>query len=414
MLNANGERELVYVVTIDDIKPIEGRDRVECAVVGGWTVMVRKDQFKPGDLGIYFEIDSKVPAKEPFMFLEGKHFKIKTQKYKTPNGQFWSQGLLMAAEDFGWRIVENGTVIAKENGDSFELGDFLTKELGVVYADPEDNSRKSKSSVDKYQKMAQRMGKKFAKQPYRWLMKRTWGKKLLFFFYGKKKDTKAWPEWVVKTDEERIENLPWRLQDKTPWFATEKIDGTSTTFTMRGFGRKREFYICSRNVCFNTPEKMESGAWYDTNVYQEMAIKYNIEEVLSMLMEYFGNIKNKEVDFVTLQGETYGAGIQKRDYSLTDHDFMAFNVIVGYVGEAPRRLNPEEMTTLLADYGVPCVPIIDTAYILPDTIEELRDFVNSAMSAVDGQMKEGIVFRSADGSQSFKCVSPDFLLKYHG
>ena len=37
MLNANGERELVYVVTIDDIKPIEGRDRVECAVVGGWT-----------------------------------------------------------------------------------------------------------------------------------------------------------------------------------------------------------------------------------------------------------------------------------------------------------------------------------------------------------------------------------------
>ena len=415
MLNPNtGERELAYVVKIDSIEPIPGRDRVECARVGGWTIMVRKDQFKPGDLGIYFEIDSKVPVKEPFMFLEGKHFKIKTQKYKTPNGQFWSQGLLMAAEDFGWRIVENGTAIAKENGDSFELGDFLTKELGVVYADPEDNSRKSKSSVDKYQKMAQRMGKKFAKQPYRWLMKRTWGKKLLFFFYGKKKDTKAWPEWVVKTDEERIENLPWRLQDKTPWFATEKIDGTSTTFTMRGFGRKREFYICSRNVCFNTPEKMESGAWYDTNVYQEMAIKYNIEEVLSMLMEYFGNIKNKEVDFVTLQGETYGAGIQKRDYSLTDHDFMAFNVIIGYVGEAPRRLNPEEMTTLLADYGVPCVPIIDTAYVLPDTIEELRDFVNSAMSAVDGQMKEGIVFRSSDGSQSFKCVSPDFLLKYHG
>ena len=420
MLNANGERELVYVVTIDDIKPIDGRDRVECAVVGGWTIMVRKDQFKPGDLGIYFEIDSKVPAKEPFMFLEGKHFKIKTQRYKTPNGQFWSQGLLMGAEDFNGTLEQDAfgelQIILKINNNYkvFHEKDFLTKELGVTYADPDDNARKSKSSVDKYQKMAQRMGKKFAKQPYRWLMKRTWGKKLLFFFYGKKKDTKAWPEWVVKTDEERIENLPWRLQDKTPWFATEKIDGTSTTFTMRGFGRKREFYICSRNVCFNTPEKMESGAWYDTNVYQEMAIKYNIEEVLSMLMEYFGNIKNKEVDFVTLQGETYGAGIQKRDYSLTNHDFMAFNVIVGYVGEAPRRLNPEEMTTLLADYGVPCVPIIDTAYILPDTIEELRDFVNSAMSAVDGQMKEGIVFRSADGSQSFKCVSPDFLLKYHG
>ena len=412
MLNANGERELVYVVTIDDIKPIEGRDRVECAVVGGWTVMVRKDQFKPGDLGIYFEIDSKVPAKEPFMFLEGKHFKIKTQKYKTPNGQFWSQGLLMAAEDFGWRIVENGTAMAKENGDFFELGDFLTKELGVTYADPEDNKRKSKSSVDKYQKMAQRMGKKFAKQPYKWLMKKTWGKKLLFFFYGKKKDAKAWPEWVVKTDEERVQNIPWILEDKSEWFATEKIDGTSTTFTMKGWGRKREFFICSRNVCFNTPEKMEAGAWYDTNVYQEMGIKYDIENVLATLMEYFDKIDTSAVDFVTLQGETYGAGIQKRDYSLTDHDFMAFNVIVKYEGKAPRRLNPREMTDLLADYGVPCVPIVNEHFVMPDTVDELLAIATGA-SKVDGGMREGLVFRSADGVKSFKAVSNEFLMKYH-
>ena len=412
MLNANGERELVYVVRIDDIKPIEGRDRVECAVVGGWTVMVRKDQFKPGDLGIYFEIDSKVPAKEPFMFLEGKHFKIKTQKYKTPNGQFWSQGLLMAAEDFGWRIVENGTAMAKENGDFFELGDFLTKELGVVYADPEDNSRKSKSSVDKYQKMAQRMGKKFAKQPYRWLMKRTWGKKLLFLFYGKKKDSKAWPEWVVKTDEERVQNMPWILEDKSEWFATEKIDGTSTTFTMKGWGRKREFFICSRNVCFNTPEKMAAGAWYDTNVYQEMAINYDIENVLAKLMEYFDSIGTSAVDFVTLQGETYGAGIQKRDYSFSNHDFMAFNVIVKYKGEAPRRLNPREMTDLLTNYGIPCVPIVDEHFVMPDTVDELLAIATGA-SKVDGGMREGLVFRSADGVKSFKAVSNEFLMKYH-
>ena len=412
MLNKQGTRELAYVVKIDSIEPIPGRDRVECAKVGGWTIMVRKDQFKPGDLGIYFEIDSKVPAKEPFMFLEGKHFKIKTQKYKTPNGQFWSQGLLMAAEDFGWRIVENGTAMAKENGDSFELGDFLTKELGVVYADPEDNSRKSKSSVDKYQKMAQRMGKKFSKQPYRWLMKRTWGKKLLFFFYGKKKDTKAWPEWVVKTDEERVQNMPWILEDKSEWFATEKIDGTSTTFTMKGWGRKREFFICSRNVCFNTPEKMEAGAWYDTNVYQEMGIKYDIENVLATLMEYFDKIGTSAVDFVTLQGETYGAGIQKRDYSLTDHDFMAFNVIVKYEGEAPRRLNPREMTDLLADYGVPCVPIVNEHFVMPDTVDELLAIATDA-SKVDGGMREGLVFRSADGVKSFKAVSNEFLMKYH-
>lgn len=421
MLNKDGVRELVYVVKVDSVEPIPGRDRVECARVGGWTVMVRKDQFKPGDLGIYFEIDSKVPVKEPFMFLEGKHFKIKTQKYKTPSGQFWSQGLLMAAEDFGWMFINKGVksyiLKAKDDAtasttDMLYEGAFLTKELGVVYADPDDNSRKSKSSVDKYQKMAQRMGKKFSKQPYRWLMKRMWGKKLLFFFYGKKKDSKAWPEWVVKTDEERVQNMPWILEDKSEWFATEKIDGTSTTFTMKGFGRKREFYICSRNVCFNTPEKMEAGAWYDTNVYQEMGIKYEIENVLSVLMEYFENIENKTVDFVTLQGETYGAGIQKRDYSLADHDFMAFNVIVGYAGEAPKRLNPREMTDLLSTYGVPCVPIVDEHFIMPDTVDELLAIATDA-SKVDGGMREGLVFRSEDGERSFKAVSNEFLLRYH-
>ena len=34
MLNSNGTRELVYITKIDEIKPIAGRDRVECAVVG--------------------------------------------------------------------------------------------------------------------------------------------------------------------------------------------------------------------------------------------------------------------------------------------------------------------------------------------------------------------------------------------
>ena len=34
MLNKNGQRELAYVVLIDEIMPIEGYDRVELARVG--------------------------------------------------------------------------------------------------------------------------------------------------------------------------------------------------------------------------------------------------------------------------------------------------------------------------------------------------------------------------------------------
>ena len=50
---------------------------------------------------------------------------------------------------------------------------------------------------------------------------------------------------------------------------------------------------------------------------------------------------------------------------------------------------------------------------MPATIDELRAYVNSEGSKIDGGMKEGIVFRSMDGVRSFKCVSPEFLLRYH-
>ena len=409
MLNEKGQRELVYVVRIDEIKPIEGKDRVECAVVGGWTVMVRKGQFKPGDLGIYFEIDSKVPEKEPFMFLEGKHFKIKTQKYKTPSGYFWSQGLLMSAEDFGWKL-HNDTIFMGDGLDDYVIEkDFLTEKLGVTYADADDNKRKAKSA-DKYKLMAQRRPDIFKKKWAQWMMRRNWGKKVMFLFFGKKKDKKSqWPSWVKKTDEERVQNMPWILQDKSEWFATEKIDGTSTTFTMKGYGRKREFYTCSRNVVFDKPDK---NCYYETNVYTEMCEKYNMEHVLDCLMTFFENANHRGVEFVTIQGETYGEGIQKRDYGLKGHDFMAFNLIVGFKDGEVKRFNPSVMTIILTDYGIPCVPIVNEYFILPDTVDELLAIATDK-SAIDGGMREGLVFRSSDGERSFKAVSNEFLMKYH-
>lgn len=78
MLNKDNVRELCYLVIIDAIEPIVGSDNCEAAVVGGWRIMVRKNTFTPGDIAIYFEIDSKVPATEQFAFLEKKHYRVKT------------------------------------------------------------------------------------------------------------------------------------------------------------------------------------------------------------------------------------------------------------------------------------------------------------------------------------------------
>jgi len=410
MLDKDGIRQLAYVVIIDGIEPIPGYDRVEHAQVGGWRVIVQKDQFKVGDPAIYFEIDSRVPSdKECFAFLEKRHYKVKTLKMcKT-----LSQGLLMHADDFGWTVGDGSEFTEKspyimddKKMVHFATGEsrFLTQKLGVTYADDEDNQRKS-APVDKYKKMAQRHPAIFKKPFVRWLMKYKFGRRIMFFFFGKKKDKKnGWPAWVSKTDEERIENIVWTLQNKNPWIVTEKVDGSSTTFTMkRGKFGKKDFYVCSRNVCFDSIDK---PCYYDTNIYWEMADKYHMFEVLANMLDNMPNI-----EWVIIQGETFGDGVQRNTYGLSEHDFRAFNLITSDKG----RWNSCDMKDLLeSKYHVPCVPILDNAFILPDTVEELREYVNSKPSTINGEMKEGIVCRSPDGINSFKCVSPEYLLKYHG
>lgn len=406
MLNKNGERELAYVVLIDGIEPIPNYDRVEHAIVGGWRVIVQKDQFKVGDPAIYFEIDSRVPSdRECFAFLEKRNYKVKTLKMC----KVLSQGLLMHPSDFGWVVQVDGSIWIPEDGDhgrhnADDESRFLTQKLGVTYADAEDNQRKA-PSTDKYKKMAQRHPEIFRKPWARWMMKREWGRKVMFFFFGKKKDKKnGWPEWVQKTDEERIQNMPWILSAPDKWIATEKIDGSSTTFTMKRNKRgKKEFYVCSRNVCFDSVDK---PCYYDTNIYWEMAEKYKMFDVLSDLMD-----KIPAAEWVTIQGETYGEGVQRRDYSLKGHDFMAFNLITSNMG----RWNTCQMKALLEEeYNVPCVPIIGTDMWFENmTVDELLKFAEGN-SVIDGKPREGIVFRSEDGTKSFKAVSNSFLLKYHG
>ena len=394
MLNKQGERELAYVVRVGWVAPIEGADNIELIGINGWTCIAKKGEFKEGDLAVYFEIDSKLPEADWSAFMASKNYKVKTMKLN--KFKVVSQGLALPLSTFGW-----------EQEDSLE-GEFLTKNLGVTYAVAEDNVRKA-NSVDKYKKMCQRRPDVFKKPVVQWIYKHEWGKKILFMLYGKKKDTRNWPAWVVKTDEERVQNMPWILNDKGPWFATEKIDGTSTTFTMKGFGKKREFYVCSRNVNFDTPDKKENGGYYDTNVYIEMAEKYNVEEVLASILD----ANKKDLDFVTLQGETYGDGIQKRTYGLKGHDFMAFNLIYGYKDGRVKRFNPVEMTNILTtEYSIPCVPIVEYGKILPDTVEEILEYATGP-SVIDGGMREGIVFRDEMGERSFKAVSNEFLLKYH-
>lgn len=407
MLN-NGKRELCYTVKIDNIEPIVGSDNCEAAIVGGWKIMVRKNTFKPGDIAVYFEIDSKVPETKEFEFLASKHFKIKTQKYTFGGkGNFISQGLLMSFKDFeddfggipAWMAAYNTKINMTGEFESLALTDIL----GVKYAIEADNKRKASNT--KYQGMIQRHPKLFKNKIIKWLFKRKWGKELLFLFLGKKRDSQyAFPshfEYIHKTDEERIENLiPGILECKDPWIKTLKIDGSSTTFILerKPFG-KYEFYVTSRNV---RQLREDQATYHESNIYWDMAKKYNIEEVLKDLL-----LKHPEWKYICLQGETAGVGVQGNPNKLPDTYFFGFNLIDSING----RWNSVDAQQLMKHYNIMWVPILEVNYILPDTIEELKAQADGPCDLpFSSGPREGFVYRSLDGKNSFKNVSNNFLL----
>ena len=51
------ERKLASIRKVREIKPIEGADAIELAIVDGWQCVAKKNEFKANDLCVYFEID---------------------------------------------------------------------------------------------------------------------------------------------------------------------------------------------------------------------------------------------------------------------------------------------------------------------------------------------------------------------
>ena len=416
MLNKNGERELAYVVHIDNIIPIEGADRVEQAIVGGWHIMVRKGQFQIGDLAIYFEIDSKVPEKPEFEFLAAKHYKIKTQKYF--KGTVISQGLLMSAEDFGWenttggQFADDAPIIKRPDGSYLIEGDFLTKELGVTYAEAEDNKRKA-NSADKYKKMAQRRPNIFKKKWAQWMMRRNWGKKVMFFFFGKKKDKKnEWPvgmfPGVSKTDQERCENMTWILEDKTPFIVTQKCDGSSGTYILERKGKNKfEFYVCSRNV--RMASKEQECFYGSHNYYWEVAEKYEIEKKMREWLE-----KHPTLKWICWQGEICAPGIQKNPHNLSETHFYCFH----WTDSENGRRDIRDAIVDWKSYNMETVPVVCDNYIMPDDFEEFKKSADGYYMEEVGEghtncKREGFVYyKTTEPTFSFKNVSREYLLNH--
>ena len=393
----DGKRSLAHVEKISWVKEIEKADNIEQIGVLGWTCISKIGEFKEGDYCVYIEIDSKVPEKEWSEFLRRKHFKIKTMKL----GKFnvISQGIALPLNIFDVKIPE------KEGTDVTEL-------LNIKYSNPDDNRRK-KDGPTKYDVMAQRHKDLFEKRWIKWLMAREWGRKLLFMIFGKNKDSShSFPNkfpYISKTDQERCENMPEILEDKTPYIRTQKCDGSSATYILESVNthplkREYEFYVCSRNLrIFKEVDPLVET----TNVYWMMAEKYDIEEKLKDYLK-----KHEECNHVCWQGEICGPKIQGNPHKLKENHLFCFHMI-----DDKGVFDIRDAKKIWTEYEMESVPIEKEEYILPDDFEEFKQSADGYYSpeVCEGENKcrlEGwVYYKSTQPEFSFKNISRKYLLK---
>jgi len=94
------ERKLAKIVYVDNVEKHFNADSLDICTIGGWKVVTKRDEFKPGDFAVYFEVDSFLPIEPEFEFLrkssykkmgDQEGFRLRTVKLR---GQI-SQGLLL-------------------------------------------------------------------------------------------------------------------------------------------------------------------------------------------------------------------------------------------------------------------------------------------------------------------------------
>lgn len=393
-------RKLAHIEKVHDIRPIPGADRIEQVRVLGWNVIVKKDEFKDGDLCIYVEIDSKMPENDArYEFLASKHFKIKTMKMR---GTI-SQGIVFHLSDFPeLKNVKEGQDVT----DALGITKIVTDEERRLAR--EEGFNKKNIERAKLSRVAKRFPNFVKSRIGRWLLGHKFTKVIILgLFGGKTQKPLQFPVWIRKTDEERIQNLPHYCELEDVFIATEKIDGTSTTFAVSAKNskcKKYEFIVCSRNVRQATEDQANWHSQDCGNVYWEMAHKYNVQEVLTAIAS------ENHWEKVVLQGETIGVGLQGNRYDLPDRQFYAFNFVVNGV-----RWDTLEAAKFLQAYGINWVPILETDFHMLPTVDDMLAYAEGYSVIVDGKKpREGIVFRArTDSELSFKAVSNSFLLEKH-
>jgi RNA ligase (TIGR02306 family) len=341
-------RQLASIRQAREIKAIEGADLIQMCIVDGWQCVVKVGEFKPQDLGIYFEIDSFLPAKdERFSFLsndftefEGETgARLRTRKFK---GQI-AQGLFLPLSIF-------------PEIKGVNLGDDVTDILGI----------------------------------------KKWEAPIPASLGGDVKG--AFPGYVSRSDQERVQNLVDEIEANQgqEFEVSYKLDGTSMTVY-----RKTETEGVIHGVCGRNWEFKDSTE----NAYNQMARKRNIQGALDVLFEKFGR------DYA-FQGELVGEGIQANYEKIKGQEFFVYAIFDINAGDYVSPEVRHELIKAVneAGFAIKHVPVFEEKFILNHTINQLLELAEGE-GMNQGVIREGFVYKRKDGKFSFKTISNKYLLK---
>lgn len=349
-------RKMATIRQISAIYDIPNADNIVLAQVDGWKVIVKKNEYKVDDLCVYCEIDSFIPTTiAPFLTREGyspsEYNNIAGEKLRTVRlrGQI-SQGLILPPS------------ILQKHITQYEIGDDVSEELNITKYEPLPSGHK--------------------------------------FFSLVNNPRSKFPEYVPKTDQERIQNCHniFINQYKDDMFeGTLKVDGTSCTVLMNN---EDNIEVCNRNSSLKDIEG---------NKYWETARKENIVAFVTWC--------NKERNLqVAVQSEIMGPNIQKNRESFKEHMFYIFDIFdiktQSYLSKN-KRLDLIEKFNLHQITGkeLKHVPIVyPFAAILSYPLEKILEL--SQITSINNTIAEGIVWKCIDNPNiSFKVINNLFLLK---
>lgn len=419
-------RELIRVVTIDDVVSIPKADRIELAFIGGWQCVVRKGEIKKGDRVIYCEIDSLLPITHPwFAFMEERKECVKLVN-DLPYGRVKTITLR--------KELSQGLVIPFPEG--LTEADVIAEipKIGVLHYSA--NKRKQASFDGESDEIV------------------TWFQRVAHWIKGPDENiNRPFPDFLKESGAKRVQNIPNAYQraraSGETFQRTVKLDGSSMTVysiplpqesgnptisfknglcthhtelvmydTVWPFFRQLRYWIGSMllaNRRMLTKRHFVIVGWKRGAIASSDKMVTYVQQhcMHRALMERCLELGHA----IALQGEMVGPGYRKNYEGLSKPQFRVFAVFRIDDG-IPLRLSPararQVLDRKLYEAGVFHVPILEAEALLPDTIAECLKAADGPRSLVgdipDKGFREGVVYQSNHRDFSFKVISNTFLI----